>query len=871
MANWTRGIDFKNSSNTTRLGGIGVYGTDNNTDSIYLGFGSEPWTNSELLITTTGLSYKGNKIYHAGDRPTASEIGAATASHTHTPAQVGLPNVKDRSFNWEWGNTTPTHIWGSKGDSIQQYVFNGEQIRAFAGAAPLNHNHTSLTSVTSIGGAGSSGSWGSIDVGGAKNAWAGIHFSDYGYIWMVRNDGYTGMWKNGGSPVFAFDQNGALATGSVGWDKITGKPSTFAPTAHNHSILTGINDTRNAAYDPTTSPTDFKVTFQSNGTNGVSDGGLFYSLMHIPRWTDSSGGYGSQLIFTDNENIWYRRGTGNTTWGSWRRLWHSGNFDPDSKANASHSHAGVMMAKPTQQSGNGNTPDNMGVGHTFNYGVSSGVTGPILSFGNIWGNDGYYCQLNGAYIGGNDFKIRTLNGDNGTWNAWRTLWHNGNFDPNSKADIGGSPSFNVVYTTNNGNGTNIKIGDDCWIGDTNEADTMKVMGAQNTAKGMIRFGNGAKIGYNGGTSLDIFGETWLDGSLTATGNLVANNSARVSNTLYFTGAENGYWVQASWYGSQACIQTPNSRTGRIFSNNWLYCEGNTGVYFSSYDGGWFMQDSTWIRAYGSKSIYTPGTLQADSKVQSGFIHCTNSQLRVGGNVNSAYLEIYDTVGRTGYYGKGSNSSNTLYVSNERSNAGIYMAINNSNGWGGIWFTGDTDFRPNTNNAWNLGNSSYRFSTVYYYYLNAASDEKQKKDIRYMDVAPCSIEEENEVITYDDCYNFIKDELRMASYKYKQSKGVENNDHESIGFIAQDIVDTKLGKKFIFEHEVEVTEEVPIEENDEESITPDLQSVKTGETEYSYDVGYYSNITTAALKVAISKIEELTAEVNALKQIVYGEE
>ena len=39
------------------------------------------------------------------------------------------------TMNWAWGNATPTHIWGAKAsDSSKAYVFNGDNIRAFANA-----------------------------------------------------------------------------------------------------------------------------------------------------------------------------------------------------------------------------------------------------------------------------------------------------------------------------------------------------------------------------------------------------------------------------------------------------------------------------------------------------------------------------------------------------------------------------------------------------------------------------------------------------------------------------------------------------------------------------------------------------------------
>ena len=83
MATWAKGIDFKNSGNTARIGGIGVYGSDSTAQKLYIGLGAEPWNNAGLQLTSSAINFKGNKIYHAGDKPTASEIGAAASSHTH--------------------------------------------------------------------------------------------------------------------------------------------------------------------------------------------------------------------------------------------------------------------------------------------------------------------------------------------------------------------------------------------------------------------------------------------------------------------------------------------------------------------------------------------------------------------------------------------------------------------------------------------------------------------------------------------------------------------------------------------------------------------------------------------------------------------
>ena len=84
MATWARGVDFKNSNNTKRIGGIGAFGKDSTYENIYIGWGENPWNNTtSLIISSSELKYKNNKIYHAGNKPTPADIGAATSSHTH--------------------------------------------------------------------------------------------------------------------------------------------------------------------------------------------------------------------------------------------------------------------------------------------------------------------------------------------------------------------------------------------------------------------------------------------------------------------------------------------------------------------------------------------------------------------------------------------------------------------------------------------------------------------------------------------------------------------------------------------------------------------------------------------------------------------
>jgi len=80
--------------------------------------------------------------------------------------------------------------------------------------------------------------------------------------------------------------------------------------------------------------------------------------------------------------------------------------------------------------------------------------------------------------------------------------------PGPKGDTGaqgpagnGTPTdtYDKLYVTNNGNGTNVKIGDDVWLGDVNLANTLSIRGFEDSSKGYISFGTGMaqNIGTDG--------------------------------------------------------------------------------------------------------------------------------------------------------------------------------------------------------------------------------------------------------------------------------------------------------------------------------------------------------------------------------------
>lgn len=78
------------------------------------------------------------------------------------------------------------------------------------------------------------------------------------------------------------------------------------------------------------------------------------------------------------------------------------------------------------------------------------------------------------------------------------------------------------------------------------------------------------------------------------------------------------------------VNAQTSRTaGETYTGGWFRTTGDTGWYSEKWDGGFFMNDSTWIRAYNNKSIYTGGQVQAGT-IQSNGRLTTNEFVLING-------------------------------------------------------------------------------------------------------------------------------------------------------------------------------------------------------------------------------------------------
>lgn len=133
---------------------------------------------------------------------------------------------------------------------------------------------------------------------------------------------------------------------------------------------------------------------------------------------------------------------------------------------------------------------------------------------------------------------------------------------------------------------------------------------------------------------------------------------RANNTrLGFIGSDNNNMAYIAENGASHVFNGGNVvAETEVYSgvNRWFRVRGNTGVYWENHGGGWYMDDSAWLKSYNSKGILTGGSILAGSG--QGYI-----QLLPGGASNTGHVAIHRANGtRLGYIGYDNN--NLTYVS-----------------------------------------------------------------------------------------------------------------------------------------------------------------------------------------------------------------
>lgn len=231
-----------------------------------------------------------------------------------------------------------------------------------------------------------------------------------------------------------------------------------------------------------------------------------------------------------------------------------------------------------------------------------------------------------------------LNGNAGTATALQTarningVLFDGSSDINviNTSTIGVSATSGVsagVTATNKANGLGVDLAFTLPKGDTGDQGPAGVVAAGGTVNRILPYSgtyakayNSAAIevreynleGATGGTEWERAPRIGFHWSGRVASQIVLDSDRRIN---IVNGAGTGY--EALGAGS---IYTTGQieADDRIYADNgchvrgdWLRVDGTNGIYFQSYGGGWHMTDSTWVRAYNNKSVYTTGELRAD--------------------------------------------------------------------------------------------------------------------------------------------------------------------------------------------------------------------------------------------------------------------
>lgn len=238
----------------------------------------------------------------------------------------------------------------------------------------------------------------------------------------------------------------------------------------------------------------------------------------------------------------------------------------------------------------------------------------------------------------------------------------------SVLEVGGVVTADKFHATNNGNGTNIQVGDDAWIGDINISNTLSIKGNENNSLGYVRFGSdGNGLGYNG-TNLEYGGNFTVDGNFAVKGGIAATRLAQ--GTDLNTIKNSGYYD---------VISPANGISGLTWHNLHVYCSADSGYVTQTVFGMTEYEGYTWTRTLYSNSTWTPwrrNLTDGDWGIRSFVDVNLNADLSVAAATwtrVSFQTTVYDVHGEWNGYQFQPKNQGIYHVS-----IGLYMGGNGSN-------------------------------------------------------------------------------------------------------------------------------------------------------------------------------------------------
>lgn len=105
-------------------------------------------------------------------------------------------------------------------------------------------------------------------------------------------------------------------------------------------------------------------------------------------------------------------------------------------------------------------------------------------------------------------------------------------------------------------------------------------------------------------------------SLAKTINNASNWTSPDYATILYDSNDTGYYVDPNGLSNMVRISCGynSGENNSVGCSNWFRSSGATGWYNASYGGGIYMEDTTWVRTYASKNIYTAADIAAGGNI-----------------------------------------------------------------------------------------------------------------------------------------------------------------------------------------------------------------------------------------------------------------
>lgn len=641
----------------------------------------------------------------------------ANNGYVSTDTGVNIPLAGTAIFQWGASDTNKTQLYitphnnsGVSNPAANEMLFYTSNGSGYTSAwtRVLTHRNYTKYTVTKTGG-GASGTWGISITGTAASARK-----------LYKIDGTSRTWSTSESVV----GNGIVAYTDTTTSGRWGSYGSFFQFSN--------------ADNPTPGTSGHWLTQLWSGTSnklGV-------------RWRTNTGGWTTmQTILTNTNYISYADTRYVTALGT------SGNYLTWTKNGVVNnltvpysSYSGYLQSHDTRSTNNTPAQFSSGARFEFKYNSTDGLSNGgtyhgILHFKPYGGttdfSGGQTHQL--GFTDGGNLYMRTSTSSS-AWGSWKLILTQTTADRRYVTSLG--TNGNYLTWTKAGTTNNITVP---YATNSNKANYIYYGSISNLNSPSSWTSDGYRLvydTYSGSASNKPVSQDNANGIITlfkskhGTSNQYVSQLAFPNNTrMYFRYASAGSF--SSWYtiAYTSDIKNPanyywanvkvsassNSGTSPTFStaytSNWFRSTGKTGWYSESYGGGWYMTDSTWIRTYGSKSVYqNTGQIRTD-----GYL-VTNGGITIGAtSPNNGTYKSHVT----------GNSWSSGYI---RAGAGFYHNSVNSNNYvllAGGSYKSLADFAKGNAGASNRGvyvtNGTVTAMT---YYLNATINSGASGKLAY---------------------------------------------------------------------------------------------------------------------------------------------